>query len=322
MRAVALALLLCAAAGPGRAGTLERVRAAGVVRCGAAIRPGVAFPATDRSWHGLAVEMCRAVAAAALGDAERIAFTSYAIGPQFDRAAGADDVAFLTGSELVAQGLVGRVMPGPVVFHIATRVMVPEASAAVALATVGTVCGEPGTGAERTLLEYVRAHGLGVAFSMWQELEEMVDAFAVGRCPAVVGEETALAALGLAAAADGHPVRLLPEVLGVGPLMVATGSGDAGWANVVGWTVRSVLAAEREPGVQGPALPLATPALNGAKDGALGLDAGWQGRVMAAVGTYAEVFDRTLGAGSVLGLRPGVNARWDRGGLFAPVTAE
>jgi general L-amino acid transport system substrate-binding protein len=299
-----------------RAATLDRVREQGMLRCGGVIRPGLAFPAIDHSWHGLEIEMCRAIATAVLGAEARIEFHPYVTDKDFGRLAdGHDDVAFLTGGEIFANQMFIATLPGPAVFYQTTRVMVRGDNPAQHVADLrgSMICAEPGTGPERSLQAYMLRHAIPFQFSMWQELEEMIDAFSVGRCPAVAGEETALAALLLGAQADDNQARLLPEALSATPVLVATGP-DPVWAGIAGWVVQTVLTAERQVGVQGPRLPM-PPA-------ALGLAPGWQARVVAAVGPYAEIVARTLGAGSPLGLAPGLNASWDQGGLFAPPTVE
>ena len=314
-----IACLLAGTARPARAAKLDDVRKAGVVRCGGAIRPGLAFP-DSVGWHGLEVEFCRAVAAAVLGDPARIEFRSYVTAEQFARArpgTDGDDVSFLTASELFANGLLGHVLPGPAVFYQTTRIMVWNERAARHVADLRgvTVCAEPGTGPERNLQEYMLRHAIPFRFSMWQELEEMVDAFNGGRCPAMAGEETALAALRLGSEQDGHPSRLLPEPLAATPVAAFT-PGDPAWARIVFWTVQTVLAADRVGRVQGSSLPLDAP------ESEMGLATGWQARVVGAVGTYAEVFRRTLGVDSALKLAPGLNARWSEEGVFAPPSVE
>ena len=287
------------------------------MRCGAVIRPGLAFPAADRTWHGLEVDMCRAGAAAVLGAGAGIEFHGYVTDKDFARlASGDDDVAFLTASEMHANGMFGTVLPGPAIFYQTTRLMVQDGNPAqhVADQLDTRICAEPGTGPERNLQEYMARRAIPFRQSMWQELEEMMDAFYVGRCPAVAGEETALAALRLGSEAEGHPARLLPEPLAAAPVGIATPAGDPGWAAVAHWTVQTVLAAERSPRVQGPRLPVPAPPL--------GLQPGWQDQVTEAVGTYPEAFARSLGAGSPLDLPPGLNARWNEGGLFAPPAVE
>ena len=51
----------------------------------------------------------------------------------------------------------------------------------------------------------------------------------------------------------------------------------------------------------------------------LGLDAQWAVRAIAAEGNYAEIFEKNLGAGSLLGLPRGLSALYRDGGiLYSP----
>ena len=51
----------------------------------------------------------------------------------------------------------------------------------------------------------------------------------------------------------------------------------------------------------------------------LGLPAGWQTTVVDRIGSYSDIFRRTLGAGSPLKLDQGLNRRFGDGGvLVAP----
>ena len=54
-----------------------------------------------------------------------------------------------------------------------------------------------------------------------------------------------------------------------------------------------------------------------AKFGAdLGLGEDWVVNIIKGVGNYGEIFDRTIGAGSVLKLERGLNNLWTKGGLM------
>ena len=303
-----LPLLLLAASAS--AATIDRVREAGVLRCGGAARPGLAAPAANGEMAGLEVDLCRAVAAAVLGDHARIEFHPYALDKDFDRLRrGEDAVAFLTGSELLAGRLLDAVVPGPAVFHLTNGVMVAADSPARHLSDlVNTmVCAEPGTGPERTLLAYFRDRGQAVSFSGWQEEEEMLDAFEVGRCPAVALEITSLAAQRADGAVRKHPIRILPEPLAATPVLAVTGLDDARWAATVAWVVQTVM--QPHPG----ALPV--------RGEALGLLPGWQGRALAG-GAYPALLDRNLGAASPLQLPPALDGPWREGGLLCPPGAE
>lgn len=64
--AFAVLLLLGAQTMPASAGVIDRIRAEGILHCGATVRPGLAFPGPDGKLRGLEVDLCRIVATAVL----------------------------------------------------------------------------------------------------------------------------------------------------------------------------------------------------------------------------------------------------------------
>ena len=306
--------------------TIARIRQAGVLHCGSAIRPGLAFPDADHVWYGIHADFCHAIANVILGDPSKIEFYGYALRPNFDRirpktgVAGTvippeDDVAFLTGTELFANELFGAVLPGPVVFQQANQIMVWDTSPIHNIADLArtTICVEPGTGADRALAAYAKEHAWDANIMGWMELEEMMDAFNVGRCPAVAGELTALAALRLGSEHEGHPTRILEQPLSATPVMAATPAADPAWSIIVTWTINSILATP--PGNKPVTDILPVPGEW------LGLDRDWQKRA-TAIGPYAEMVRHSLGDRSPLHLPPAMTASWQNGGLTLPPTVE
>ena len=317
----ALACLLCATAA--QAGPLlDRVRQTGVLHCGASIRPGLAFPARDQSWHGLEVDLCQAVAIAIAGPAAKTEFRAYTLQDStYDPVRRGDvELSFLTASEMLAAKVLPATLPGPAVFYAASGAMVMAGSPAQHVADLANqpVCAEPGTGPERSLIAWFAARKLPLHFFMFQESDEMLDAFYAGRCAAIVHDVTSLAAIRLQSGADEHEARLLPEPLAAVPVMAATPRADADLAAVVNWTVQTVLRAETlgtdGPGGGAEPLPLAGPAL--------GLAPGWQDAVLKVVGGYDAIYRRNLGDGSPLAIPRGMNALWTEGGLFCPPFTE
>ena len=138
----------------------------------------------------------------------------------------------------------------------------------------------------------------------------MTDAFNSGQCQALAQETTDLAEFRLA---SGNPRgRLLPEALTAFPIIAMTPTLDGGWSALVGWTMDTLVAADTPVqhwaagGVD--ALPIDAPEL--------GLAAGWQARLVAASGSYDQIYHRTLGDGSRYHLPMGMNAPWRAGGLM------
>jgi len=313
-------LVLCSVQGAAAA-TLDRVRGEKLLHCGSTIRPGLAFPAADGTWHGLNVDLCRAIAVAVIGPDARIEFHPYILPASYDAVrTGVDAVSFLTASEIIAARLTEIALPGPPVFYETHGILVPEVAEAERLEqlTETSICAEPGTGAERSLVAYFTAQKLPLRFFPFQESDELLDAYYAGRCGAVANELTSLAALRLQAGLSGHASRLLAQPLSAFPVMASTGTGDARWAAVIDWTVQVLLRSNTRgtagPGGGSEALPVTAPAI--------GLDPGWQDRVRQAVGSYADIFERNLGTNSPLDLPRGLNADWTEGGLLCPPYSE
>ena len=287
----------------------------GVLRCGSVERPGIAELGTDGMPRGLAVDVCRAVAIAAQGPAARIEYSFYVSPADFDRVRRhVDDVYFLTGREIAVEKLAGVLLPGPTVYVASDAVMVPGNSSAAHVADLAGrgVCFLIGDTAERSLeavFESTHADWLRHPYS---ETGEMADAYAVQRCQALAGESTELARITRLDGPARLASRLLPEPIDVFPLIAATPVGDGRLSALVAWTVATLIDAERPEtkwfagGVRAMPLP----------GGELGLPAGWQARVVQAVGHYGDIFRRNLGAASGYGLDRGLNAEPAAGGLL------
>lgn len=296
--AAGLAIAGASSAEAGR--ILDRVKAEGVVRCGAAPRPGL-LEQTAQGAHGLLADLCRAIAVAALGPSARAALDVYDSDRAFDAVRdGRDEVFFLSGSDIVGQRLAGRVLPGPTVFLEKTALMVPAASPARHLDMLADqpICFEQGTDAHRTLEAWFAERRLPFIRMGYQEPDEMHDAYDSGVCHALAGEATALAAL----RSDGDPhrrgSRILPEPLARFAIVAATGLDDAAWSADVAWIAMALIDAQRPTGAfkagGADSLPLDGPAI--------GLVPDWQKQMLAATGSYDAMTARTVGPSSPLAL--------------------
>jgi general L-amino acid transport system substrate-binding protein len=294
--------------------TLLRVQSRGRVRCGSVERPGIAERDGAGQWRGLAVDVCRAVAAAVLGKAERFEYHTYESQSGYERLqARADDLYFLTGREIVEGKLIGALVPGPTVFIASDAVMVPGNSAVQHVAELAGkgVCFMIADTAEQAL-----GHYFGTAHLTWlrhpySEHGEMEDAYAAQRCQAVAAESTELARIRTLPGQARLRSRILPERLNVFPVVAATSTADGQWSAIVAWTVHTLIDAERPESdwFAGGARAMPIPAA------ALGLDAGWQARVLKATGHYGDIYARNLGDNSAYHLERGLNSNQLEGGI-------
>lgn len=294
---------------------LDRVRAASAVRCGAEERPGLATPMPDGRIVGLAVDLCRAVGIAALGPGGHVNFRIYGSDHDFDAVRrGEDDVSFLTGDAIADQQLAAVILPGPTVFIERIALMVPESAPVRDIRDLEgrSICLLIGSEAQRALETVAQRDHLTFARLSFQEDVEMLDAYNVQRCQAVVGEATQLAAMRRTGGVNRLRSRLLREPLALSPLIVTTGVSDGRWSALVAWIMNALIlddAPTRGAGTGGgAALPVRMPLR--------GLRPEWQSEVRAAVGGYGTMVRRNLV--DTLGLDPGPNAPWPAGLLLPP----
>jgi len=296
---------------------VERVEERGVLYCGGVARPGLAEQNGQAGWHGLEIDICRAIAAAVLNSPNKVEFHAYATETDFVEGAKSDDVQFLTGSEISDHHLAGLIVPGPPVFVESQGVMVPGDSNVQHLKDLGkrTVCFLIGSPSERGLNAFCDSTGCSVFRRPFSEDGEMVDAYAAQNCHAIVGEITDLAAIRDREEVRRLASRILPETLADFPVIAATGTVDAKWSGLVAWTVYALISGERQDsrwyaGGAG-AMPVEAPEL--------GLTEGWQKVVLKALGNYGDIFRRNLGAGSPLNLDRGIHGnRVEPGFLLSP----
>jgi general L-amino acid transport system substrate-binding protein len=164
--------------------------------------------------------------------------------------------------------------------------------------------------------------------SQFDDLQAAQGAYLEGACVALTSDQTQLHAL-RAELVEPSAHRILPEIISKEPLSPAVRKGDSQWLDIVRWTLFVLIDAE-ELGIDSMNVARAAALaqsdevrllldVEGASARALGLEPGWSRRIIGAVGNYAEIFERNLGAQSALKLKRGLNALWRDGGLlFAP----
>jgi general L-amino acid transport system substrate-binding protein len=318
---------------PARAGgVLDAVKASQKLSC------GVTVEVTDwnkEDLHGslatLGGEICKAVAAAVLGDAAKAHIQPYPVEQEALEALKKGSADVVMGVTPSASGLaLYGVAFGPPIFYDAQGFMVHKASGIGALADLAgrKICFIAGTENGPVLSAAMKARGIGFIPFPFPEEGEMDAALAVGRCDAVTADLSKLAQLRAEFRGKVTDFVTLPELLTLAPVAPAYRQGDAQWGAIVDWTIHALIQAEASGVTQANLTQMRAsedPVIqhllgaDWAAGQALGLDRDWAARVVAAVGNYGEVYERTVGAGSPLTLSRGLNALWTNGGLMRPL---
>ena len=331
-RAAAIGLaLLASRASPAAATTLEAVKARGELVCGLNPNlPGFGVPDGAGGFGGLNADLCRAVAAAVLGEGAKVRFMPLTAPTRFTALqSGAVDVLMHNTSWTLSRDTgLGITLTG-IDFFDGQAFMVHKSSKVSDLAGLAgaSVCLQQGSTAELNASDYFRAHGIAFEPVTFSDDDQAAQAFQSGRCDALTSDASALAATRLKLARPDE-AETLPEIISKEPIGPAVRKGDDQWFDIVRWTVFALIDAEdlgvtranvrTLAGGRAPDLRRLLGTEGGLGKG-LGLPDDWAARAIAAVGNYGEIFDRNLGAGSPLKLPRGRNASWLSGGLmYAP----
>jgi general L-amino acid transport system substrate-binding protein len=334
--AIILALVFTASltASAAQAGpTLDKVRSAGVVRCGVS-EEMTGFAAKDASgrWKGFTVDFCRAVAVAALGDAEKVDFVSLTPAGRFPvLLSGKIDLLAHTATVTFGREAGIGVLFAGVYFYDGQTFMVPGTSKVKRIEDLknATICVEKGTTHLPNLENVFRPRKLTYKPLVRDSVAEITEDLLAGRCQAYSADRTRLAAFLLSVPRGAAGFRILPVKISKEPLGPAVRRDDADWYILVRWVLFALIEAE-ERGVTSQNVrvmrektdaPTLDSFLNssGKLGKSLGLKPDWVAEVVARVGNYGEIFERNVGGKSPLKMERGLNNLWTKGGLlYAP----
>ncbi|WP_366654400.1 amino acid ABC transporter substrate-binding protein [Fodinicurvata sp. EGI_FJ10296] len=289
---------------------------------------GFSNPDSEGNWTGLDVDVCKAVAAAVLGDDDAVSYTPLTAQQRFTalQAGEVDILSRNTTWTLTRDTSLGLHFAG-VTFYDGQGFMVPadiEVDSALDL-DGASVCVQPGTTTELNLADYFRANDMEFEPVVIEQLEEVNAAYFSGRCDVYTTDRSGLASIRATVADNPSDHVILPETISKEPLGPAVRQGNDQFLNIVKWVVFALVEAE-ELGVNSENLDEMMDSENpgiqrllGVSPGMgehLGLDESWAYDVIAAVGNYGEIFDRNVGPDTAVGLDRGVNDLWTNGGIM------
>ena len=323
--ASAAALLV---AGAAHAATLDDIKKAGALNCGVSQGlPGFSNPDDKGSWTGIDVDYCKALAAAVLGDANKVKFVPLSAKVRFTalQSGEIDVLSRNTTWTFTRDTNLGLNFSG-VLYYDGQGFMVRKklgVKSARELAGAA-VCTNTGTTTELNLADYFKSNGMKYKVVAFESANEVVGAYDAGRCDVFTTDRSGLAAQRTKLKnPDEHMV--LPEIISKEPLGPVVRQGDDQFFNISRWVLNALIIAE-ELGVSSKNVDQMMASKNpetqrllgvkGKYGEYIGLDSKWAARAIKAVGNYAEMYERNV---TPLGLARGVNMLWTKGGiLYAP----
>ncbi len=311
-----------------QADTLADVKKAGVLKCG--VSTGLAgFSAADEkgNWKGLDVDVCRAVAAAVLGDASKVKYNPLTAKERFTalQSGEIDMLSRNTTWTLTRDASLGLNFAGVNYYDGQGFMVSKKLGVDSALKLDGAaICIQAGTTTELNLADYFKVNKMKYKAITFDTSDQTVKGFEAGRCDVLTSDQSQLYSLRIKLAKPDDAV-VLPEVISKEPLGPVVRQGDDKWFNIVKWSLNAMINAEelgltsknidekkasKDPAIQ---------RMVGGQGEKLGLDDNWSYNIIKQVGNYGEVFETNVGAGSPLKIARGLNALWSKGGImYAP----
>ena len=308
--------------------TLKNTQKKGFVRCGVSQGlPGFSNADAAGNWTGVDVDVCRAVAAAVLGDANKVKFTPLSAKERFTALTSGeiDILSRNTTWTLSRDADIGLTFVG-VNFYDGQGFMVRKDSGITSTSQFKngiSACTNIGTTTELNMRDFFNSKGISYEPVAYEKADEVVAAYDSGRCDTYTTDKSGLAAQRTKMTnPDDHIV--LPETISKEPLGPVVRQGDAVWEDIVRWSLNVMIEAE-EYGINSANADMMKTSENpqikrlvgseGELGAAFGLDNDWSLRIIKQVGNYGESYKRNIADTGILPDR-GPNQIWTKGGLL------
>lgn len=309
---------------------VQRIKDRGKLVCGG--RTDLAgFGVLDANGRnvGFDIDLCRAIAAALLGDPEAVevvAISAAERGPALQN--GEVDIlsrnATWTSSRDAQWGNFTWIW-----FYDGQGFMVPAASGITSIEQLdgATICVTSGTTTELNLADAFRQRNLEFTPVTFEDTATVYGTYEEGRCDAATSDKSQLASV-RSGFADPAAHTILDVTISKEPLTPAVPTGDDQWFDIVKVVIWGLINAEELGVTQSNVTEMASSdnvqvrRLLGVEgewgQADLGLPADAIAKAIQAVGNYGEIYDRYIGPAG-LNIPRGPNSLWSEGGLiYAP----
>lgn len=316
-------------AGPASAqATLDTVKKRGKVLCGVSPSSAGYSYADDKGVRqGFDTDVCRAVSSAVFGAPDKVEFVPLNTNIRFQalQSGEIDVLSRQTTMTFSRDNSLGLDF-APIVFYdgqglmVSTKLGVKSASEL----SQAAICLLPGTTTLQNLEDYFKPRNIKYEAVVFEDNNEWRNAFFSGRCDVITTDRSDLASV-RAVANDPKQFVILPETISKEPLAPVVRQNDSNWRDIVSWSVNTLIAAEEYGVTQANVdeqLKSKDPEIqrmlgvNGDLGKMLNLDNKWAYNIIKQNGNYGEIFERSLGEKTALGLSRGPNQLWNKGGLL------
>ena len=310
--------------------TLQAVKDRGSLNCGVTTGlVGFAAPNAQGEWEGFDVAVCRAVAAAVLGDPSAVNFVPTTGKTRFTAlASGEVDLLARNTTWTFSRDTDLKFDFIGVNYYDGQGFMVPSSLGVTSAKDLdgATVCIQTGTTTELNLADFFRSNNISYDPVPIETNAEANQQYLAGACDVYTTDASGLAATRATFENPGDHT-ILPEIISKEPLGPLVRHGDNEWGDIVRWTLNALITAEELGITSANVNDMAAsagdnPEVNrllgteGELGAMVGLENDWAVNAIAASGNYGEIFEQNIGESTPIGLARGLNAQYTDGGLL------
>ena len=227
--------------------TVDAIKKRGALNCGIDTGvPGFAFQDNKGIWTGIDIDYCRAIAAAVLGDPNKVKYTPTTAAARFTiLQAGEIDVLIrdstltFTRSNVLALEEVAVTFYAGQGFLVRKNIGVTKASGLQG----ATICMVTGATLELNIADYARSTGAKIGSLLFDKPEEAIAAMEAGRCDGYTDDTGSLAGM-RSTLKKPDDWFVMPDVISKEPLGIHARSGDPRWQKILFWIDNALKSAE------------------------------------------------------------------------------
>ena len=328
----ALLLSMAPAQAQVKSPTLDAIKKRGELVCGVDTGiPGFAFQDSAGKWKGFDIAYCRSIAAAVLGDPEKVKYMGVTAKVRFTvLQSGEIDVLIRDSTLTFSRDTQLNLSEVAVNLYAGQAFMVRKSLNVASTKQLdgATICMITGATLELNIADYGTANNIKINSLLFEKPEEAFAAAEAGRCDGYTDDSGSVAAA-RSTMKKPDDWMILPELISKEPLGIHAREGDEKWTDILKWVHYALLSAE-EMGVTkanvdqikggDPKDPFMRRllGLEGDFGKLLGIDNAWSYRAIKASGNYGEIYDEFFGP-NALGLPRGLNNLYTKGGLMYPL---
>ncbi len=314
---------------------LDLIQKRGELKCGVSGKiPGFSFLNSDGQYQGIDVDICKAMAAAILGDGKKVIYRPLTAPERFTalKTGEVDLLSRNTTFNLSRDAIGGNgVTFGPVIFHDGQGLMVKKRSGIEKIDELinSNICVGSGTTTEQNLNDTFQELNIPYTPIKYQDLNQVIAGYLQGRCKAMTSDISQLAASRSSFPnPDGHII--LKKVISKEPLAPASIDGDPLLSDAVRWIIYALIAAEEfgisqnnidQKLIEAKSNPNFVSirrflGIDGDLGNKLGIANDFVVKIIRSTGNYGEIYNRHLGPTSRVPIPRGLNKSYKDGGLL------